>query len=146
LKEQSGNPGIREEFDGLIRRIGIYSWATIGALIVVIAGVYVLIEGRVIFAPLFAALIVVFVLNPFVTALQRRGVHRIVGALIGFLSFVAILIVIGLLVVPSIVDQARGFGTEFPVLYDRFVEQIVTLGQRFGLDSSIWSRTRAVPR
>src|SRR5665811_2246676 len=58
---------------------------------------------------------------------------------IGFLSFVAILIVIGLLVVPSIVDQARGFGTEFPVLYDRFVEQIVTLGQRFGLDSSIWS-------
>ena len=139
MKEQSGNPGIREEFDGLIRRIGIYSWATIGALILVIAGVYVLIEGRVIFAPLFAALIVVFVLNPFVTALQRRGVHRIVGALIGFLSFVAILIVIGLLVVPSIVDQARGFGTEFPVLYDRFVEQIVTLGQRFGLDSSIWS-------
>lgn len=128
-----------EEFDALARRIGIYSWATIGALILIVVGAYVLIEGRVIFAPLFVALIVVFVLNPVVTALQNRGVHRIVGAALGFLSILAGLVVLGLIVVPSIVDQARGFAAEFPTLYDRLVEQTISLGQRFGLDGSIWS-------
>lgn len=139
MNGQSKPPKISEEFDGLVRKVGIYSWATIGALILIIGGAYVLIEGRVIFAPLFIALIVVFVLNPFVTALQRRGIHRLVGALIGFLAFAAGLIVVGFLVVPSIVEQARGFTTEFPALYDRLVEQTATLGQRFGLDGSIWS-------
>ena len=84
---QSGDKQrIRNEFDGLVRRVGITSWATIGALILIFFGAYVLIEGRVIFAPLFLALIVVFVLNPLVTMLQRRGIHRLIGAAIGFLA------------------------------------------------------------
>jgi predicted PurR-regulated permease PerM len=129
----------RGEFHGLVRRIGAFSWSTIGVLILIIFGAYVLIEGRVIFAPLFLALIVVFVLNPLVTALQRRGVHRLIGAAIGFLGFLAFLVVLGLLVVPSIADQASGFVTEFPDLYDRLADQIVGTGERFGLDASIWS-------
>ena len=52
---QSGDKQrIRNEFDGLVRRVGITSWATIGALILIFFGAYVLIEGRVIFAPLLA--------------------------------------------------------------------------------------------
>ena len=130
---------IRKDFNELARRIGVYSWATIGALILILLGAYVLIEGRVIFAPLFLALIVVIVLNPFVTALQQRGVHRLIGAAIAFLGLLAALVVIGLIVVPSIVDQARGFGTEFPLIYDQLIEQVVSFGDRFGLDPSLWS-------
>jgi len=130
---------VRSEFHRLVRSVGVFSWSTIGILILIIFGAYVLIEGRVIFAPLFIALIVVFVLNPFVTALQRRGVHRIIGAAIGFLGFLAFLVALGLLVIPSIADQASGFATEFPNLYDRLADQIVSTGERFGLDASIWS-------
>ena len=130
---------VRSEFHQLVRSVGVFSWSTIGILILIIFGAYVLIEGRVIFAPLFIALIVVFVLNPFVTALQRRGVHRIIGAAIGFLGFLAFLVALGLLVIPSIADQASGFATEFPNLYDRLADQIVSTGERFGLDASIWS-------
>lgn len=130
---------IRSEFEGLVRRVGVFSWATIGALILILFGAYVLIEGRVIFAPLFLALIVVFVLNPFVTALQRRGIHRLIGAAIGFLAFLAGLVALGLIVVPSIADQASGFAGEFPDLYDQLAEQVVSTGERFGLDASIWS-------
>jgi predicted PurR-regulated permease PerM len=139
LTERPPANGPAKELDGLIRRMGIYSWSTIGILLLVVAAGYLLIRGRVIFAPLFIALIVVFVLNPFVTALQGRGVHRIIGTLIGFLSFLAVLIVLAMLVVPSIIDQARTFTAEFPALYDRLVEQTVTFGERIGVGGSIWS-------
>ena len=76
MTDRHGPPRFREEFDSLVRRLGVYSWATIGALILIMFGGYVLIEGRVIFAPLFIALIVVIVLNPFVTTLQERGGDR----------------------------------------------------------------------
>jgi predicted PurR-regulated permease PerM len=130
---------VRNEFEGLVRSVGVFSWATIGALILISVGAYVLIEGRVIFAPLFLSLIVVFVLNPFVTALQRRGIHRLIGAAIGFLAFLALIVALGLIVIPSIADQASDFASEFPNLYDDLAEQVVSTGERFGLDASIWS-------
>jgi predicted PurR-regulated permease PerM len=139
LSDGPNAPRFREEFDDLARRVGVYSWSTIGAVILILFGGYLLIEGRVIFAPLFIALIVVFVLNPFVTALQNRGIHRLIGAAIAFLGVLAGLVAIGLVVIPSIVDQTRGFVTEFPLIYDRLVEDAVTFGDRFGLDPSLWS-------
>jgi predicted PurR-regulated permease PerM len=139
LSDGTNAPRFREEFDDLARRVGVYSWSTIGAAILILFGGYLLIEGRVIFAPLFIALIVVFVLNPFVTALQNRGIHRLIGAAIAFLGVLAGLVAIGLVVIPSIVDQTRGFVTEFPLIYDRLVEDAVTFGDRFGLDPSLWS-------
>jgi len=139
VSESGDKQRVRNEFEGLVRRVGVFSWATIGALILIFFGAYVLIEGRVIFAPLFLALIVVFVLNPFVSALQRRGIHRLVGAAIGFLAFLAGLIALGLVVFPSIADQASGFASEFPDLYDQLAEQVASTGERFGLDASIWS-------
>ena len=139
MSDGTNAPRFREEFDDLARRVGVYSWSTIGAVILILFGGYLLIEGRVIFAPLFIALIVVFVLNPFVTALQNRGIHRLIGAAIAFLGVLAGLVAIGLVVIPSIVDQTRGFVTEFPLIYDRLVEDAVTFGDRFGLDPSLWS-------
>ncbi len=139
MSEQSDGPHVGTELEALVRKIGIASWSTIGALILIFLGAYVLIEGRVIFAPLFLALIVVFVLNPLVTALQRRGVHRLVGAAIGFLAFLAALVVLGIIVIPSIIDQASGFAEEFPDLYDNLTDQVVSVGERFGLDASVWS-------
>ena len=130
---------IRGEFEDVVRRVGVFSWATIGAVILVVFGAYVLIEGRVIFAPLFLALIVVFVLNPLVTALQHRGIHRLIGAAIGFLVFLAALVALGLIVFPSIADQASAFASEFPDLYDDLVDQFVSTAERFGLDASIWT-------
>ena len=139
MSDEPAAPRFRDEFDGLARRIGIYSWSTIGALALILFGGFVLVEGRIIFAPLFIALIVVIVLNPFVSALQHRGVHRLIGAAIAFLGLIAAFVAIGLVVIPSIADQARGFATEFPLLYDRLIEQVVSFGDRFGLDPSLWS-------
>ncbi len=139
MSDGQDDPRSREDFGELVHRVGIYSWSTIGAVILILFAGFVLIEGRVIFAPLFIALVMVLVLNPFVTALQHRGVHRLIGAAITFLGLLAALVAIGLVVIPNIADQARGFATEFPLLYDRLIEQVVTFGDRFGLDPSLWS-------
>lgn len=139
MSDGQDDPRFREEFGELVHRVGIYSWSTIGAVILILFAGFVLIEGRVIFAPLFIALVMVLVLNPFVTALQHRGIHRLIGAAITFLGLLAALVAIGLVVIPNIADQARGFATEFPLLYDRLIEQVVTFGDRFGLDPSLWS-------
>jgi predicted PurR-regulated permease PerM len=139
LSDGQVDPRFREDFGELVHRVGIYSWSTIGAVILILFAGFVLIEGRVIFAPLFIALVMVLVLNPFVTALQHRGIHRLIGAAITFLGLLAALVAIGLVVIPNIADQARGFTTEFPLLYDRLIEQVVTFGDRFGLDASLWS-------
>lgn len=139
MSDGQADPRFREDFGELVRRVGIYSWSTIGAVILILFAGFVLIEGRVIFAPLFIALVMVLVLNPFVTALQHRGIHRLIGAVITFLGLLAALVAIGLVVIPNIADQARGFTTEFPLLYDRLIEQVVTFGDRFGLDPSLWS-------
>lgn len=139
MSEPTDGKRLWGEYDALVRRVGIFSWTTIGVLILIAFGVFVLIEGRIIFAPLFIALIVVFVLNPFVTALHRFGIHRLIGAAVGFLAFLGLLVALGLVVIPSIADQASGFGAEFPNLYDRIADQVVSIGDRFGLDASIWS-------
>ena len=139
MSDGQADPRFREDFGELVRRVGIYSWSTIGAVILILFAGFVLIEGRVIFAPLFIALVMVLVLNPFVTALQHRGIHRLIGAAITFLGLLAAIVAIGLVVIPNIADQARGFTTEFPLLYDRLIEQVVTFGDRFGLDPSLWS-------
>lgn len=139
MSDSTETERVHGEFHQLIRSVGVFSWSTIGILILIMFGAYILIEGRVIFAPLFIALIVVVVLNPVVTALQHRGVHRLIGAAISFLAFLAFLVVLGLLVIPSIADQASRFATEFPDLYDRLGDQIMSTGQRFGLDASLWS-------
>jgi len=139
LSDGQADPRFHEDFGELVRRVGIYSWSTIGAVILILFAGFVLIEGRVIFAPLFIALVMVLVLNPFVTALQHRGIHRLIGAAITFLGLLAAIVAIGLVVIPNIADQARGFTTEFPLLYDRLIEQVATFGERFGLDPSLWS-------
>ncbi len=139
MNGESKSPRFGEEFDEHVRRLGVYSWATIGALILVVFGAFVLIEGRVIFAPLFIALVVVIVLNPFVTTLQKHGIHRLIGTTIAFLGLLAALVVVGIIVIPSIANQAREFVTEFPSIYDRLTEQVVTFGERFGFDPSLWT-------
>ena len=69
----------------LVRRVGVFSWSVIGlALFVALIG-WLLIEGRIILAPLLVSVVFIFLLNPIVSYLKRRGVPRVVGTGIGFL-------------------------------------------------------------
>ena len=128
----------------LVQRVGVFSWASLGALALIVVVGYLIIAGRVILAPLFLAMVIVFILNPFVSRLEKWHIHRIIGTTIGFLIIAAFLVLAAALVIPSIVEQGQMFGTDFPGLYDEFTAQTISVAQSFGIDVSFWDYDRIV--
>ena len=127
------------------RQVGIFSWSVIGVLLLIVAAFFVLVNGRVILAPLLLAVVVVYILNPFVTWLHKRGLPRVVGALLGFLVFFSAITLLAILLLPDIVDQAQTFVETFPALYDNSVQQVYDLGESLGFSSiSIWNYDQIV--
>jgi predicted PurR-regulated permease PerM len=129
----------------LTKRVGISAWAIIGiALVVALIG-FLIIEGRVILGPLLLAVVLVFILNPFVTWLNGKGVHRIVGAGVGFLIILAAFVILGFLLIPRIADQASGFTDEFPEIYENSASQVESLAERCGFGTvDVWTYDEVV--
>jgi predicted PurR-regulated permease PerM len=102
-----------------IRRAGQIAWALIAlAVLIAILGAiawYV----RVIWPPLIFAGAIVFLLNPLVTWLQRRGMPRAAGAGVAYLGVIGVLVVAGLLLAPVIGDQASELREEGPEIQER---------------------------
>jgi predicted PurR-regulated permease PerM len=129
----------------LVRRVGVFSWSVIGlALFVALIG-WLLIEGRIILAPLLVSVVFIFLLNPIVSYLKRRGVPRVVGTGIGFLILLGVLILLGALVIPSVVDQATSFTETFPEIFDNTQGQLTDLITYFGFEPvELWTYDQLV--
>ncbi|MGH9183252.1 MAG: AI-2E family transporter, partial [Acidimicrobiales bacterium] len=113
-----------------IRRAGQVAWAVVGLvalLAVVVALAWVV---RVVWLPLILGGAIVFLLNPGVSALARRGVPRVVGAA---LSYLAVFVVVGLavmFVVPLAVDQADELSNELPEVRANAEQWVNALAER----------------
>ena len=133
------------DLGGLVRRIGIFSWSMIGVLLLIVAFFVIINEGRIILAPLFLALVVIVILNPLVTWMQDRGIPRIVGTMLAFIVLIAAVVLIGVAVVPSLVDQAQGLVEEFPSLYENTRQEAVDLLASLGFENvTIWNYDQIV--
>ena len=97
-----------------VRRAGQVSWAVVGvAAMLFVVGVVVW-TVRVIFPPLILAGAIVFLLNPVVTGLHRRGVPRAAGAGLAYLGVLGALVLAALLIFPIASDQANELGDDWP--------------------------------
>jgi predicted PurR-regulated permease PerM len=115
-------------------RWGIVAWSTIGVLLIAFFFFrYVVYPVRIIFPPLVVALIGVYLLNPIVTRLERRGVPRILGTLITYLVAGGILATVLTFTIPVVADQVRAFARSAPELIDRVAAGIRDLADRFQL-------------
>ena len=129
----------------IVRRVGIFSWSVIGVLILIVVGFYVLVEGRIIWAPLLLAVVTIVVLNPLVSWLQERGIPRLVGTLIGFIVFFAGVALLAVAVLPSVIEQAQNLVETFPQLYNDSVEDLRGILNDFGFENvAIWDYDRIV--
>jgi predicted PurR-regulated permease PerM len=136
-----GDRDVRTTF----RQVGIFSWSVIGVMLLIVAAFFVLVNGRVILAPLLLAIVVVYMLNPFVTWLNNRGTPRVVGAILGFLVFFSAVSLLAIVLLPDIVKQAQGFIETFPGLYDNSVKQVADIADSLGFDNvSIWNYDQLV--
>jgi predicted PurR-regulated permease PerM len=86
----------------------------IGILIIVAVGWWVLQEIRVIFPPLVLALLIIYLLNPIVSALERRGVKRVVGTLFAFVVVVGGIAILVAALSPFVSRQATDLGAKWP--------------------------------
>jgi predicted PurR-regulated permease PerM len=97
-----------------IRRAGSVAWAFVGlAFAVAIVG-WVAWKVAVIFPPLILAGAIVFILNPFISRLQRRGIPRLAGVMLTYFGFMAVVVLIGLVMWPAIHDQGENLGDRWP--------------------------------
>lgn len=102
-----------------IRRAGQVAWAVVGlALMLGVLGVAAW-TVRMIFPPLILAGAIVFILNPVVTWLQRRGVHRALGTLATYVGIAAVLAGVGFGLRPIVAHQVDEFREQWPEVRDK---------------------------
>jgi len=106
-------------------------------MLLIVAAFYVVVRGRIVLAPLLLAVVIIFVLNPIVSALANRGVPRLFGAIIGFLMFFSALGLLVAVLYPDIRTQAEEFFNEFPMLWNQSATDIENLLASFGFESVV---------
>lgn len=99
-----------------IRRAGQVAWALVGLTALLALVVLVGWSIRVVWPPLILAGAIVFLLNPSVTALQRRRVPRVAGTILAYLAFFVGVGLVGLIVAPLAADQTEDLAAELPTL------------------------------
>ena len=115
-------------------------WMVIGVFVIIGVLAWLANQVRIIWLPLIFAAGLVIILDPIATALQRAGLPRAVGTIFAFVSFVAFLVAIGFLAVPTIQSQAAEFGARLPVLYDETIQFLQDTGDELGVDlGPVWT-------
>jgi predicted PurR-regulated permease PerM len=127
-------PFLSSPFVARAARWGLLAWSVIGVLVLV-AGLfwYVLRPVRIVFPPLVVALIVVYLLNPAVGALERRAVRRLWGTL---LLYVVLLLAVGILLtflIPIASHQVAQYSKGIPDLLQRFQDGLDAFAKRLGI-------------
>ena len=119
-----------------LRRVGITAWALIGIGIVGTALIWGLIKISIIFPPLVLAVLIIYLLNPVVTRLERRGVSRVLGTLISYVVVLGSIAILVIALIPVISKQVDQFSQDWPVFRGRLVQFIdgtaESINDRFG--------------
>ena len=90
------------------------AWAFVGLSIAIAIVGWLAWKVAVIFPPLILAGAIVFILNPFITMLQRRGIPRLAGVAMTYLGFLAVAVIIGLVMYPAVHDQGQNLADRWP--------------------------------
>ncbi|MCJ7726734.1 MAG: AI-2E family transporter, partial [Acidimicrobiia bacterium] len=116
-----------------IRRMGVIAWSLLGTMLLLAAVGWVLLRFRVLLPAVVLAVAIVYVLNPVVTRLQKRGLARWMGSCLSYLVVGALLTLLGFLAIPSLIDQGRELADDFPRIYDDLAVDVENLADTFGM-------------
>jgi predicted PurR-regulated permease PerM len=116
------------------RRAGIVSWSLIGCLLLVGIALYLLAYLRDVFPPIALALILIFLLNPMVNRLQRRGVRRGFATALIYLFFIAALAIGFSILVPPLARQVNDLVARGPEIQEDAIAGVETLANRLNID------------
>lgn len=97
-----------------LRRAGIAAWTLIGVFVLAAVALWVLLKIRVVVPPLILALLIVYVLNPLVARLERRGVRRAAGAVLVYVVVLGAVVALVVALAPFFSRQAQEFADDWP--------------------------------
>ncbi|CAN5818986.1 AI-2E family transporter [soil metagenome] len=116
--------------DPRVRRAGTLAWGMLGIVTLLAVVGVVAWWVRVIWPPLIFAAAIVFLLNPVVSALQRRSIPRVIGTALSYLGFFSLVALFVIGVAPLAVDQADELSDDWPELRADVEERIDDLAER----------------
>lgn len=121
-----------------LQRANTAVWLGVGGLLLA-AGLFLLLRRplAVLLPPLLLALLIVHVLNPLVTWLERRGTARWAGTGLAYLAFALALGVVSAIVFPLLAFQLGNFADELPELGNRLVAGVNDVLGRVGVSVRI---------
>ncbi|MGA7269728.1 MAG: AI-2E family transporter, partial [Acidimicrobiia bacterium] len=117
-----------------LRRSALMVWATLGGLALIWVAWHVADMVRIIWLPVAFALGITMILNPLVDYFDDRGLPRPASTAIAYLIAAGIIALAVVLLVPVIDQQVSDFASQLPDLWDRIVEWLQSLSNRFGID------------
>jgi predicted PurR-regulated permease PerM len=116
-----------------IGRAGVVAWSLLGVLLLAGVVLWILALLRDIFPPLALALVLIFLLNPWVTALQRRGVRRGLGTAAIYLLFITGVGIAFSFLMPPLGRQVNDLVDRLPEIQDNTISSAERLAGRVGL-------------
>ncbi|AOE50069.1 AI-2E family transporter [Kangiella sediminilitoris] len=105
--------------------------ATIVLTMLIVVGFFIILTVGDILAPILWALVIAYLLEWGVSALQRKGLGRLSSVLIMFTSFIGLSIVIFLGLVPLIWKQGSKLVAELPNIMLKLKEQVLELPTKY---------------
>lgn len=118
------------------------STSTFLKILVIVLGAAFVYQIRDVLIIIFVALVLAAAIDPWITAIARRGIPRGVSIAIIFISLLALISLILILLVPLVADQLNQFVQAFPQLYAKgfsvfqgIKDQAVLDGLQKGVDS-----------
>ena len=119
-------------------RWGIVAWALIGVAVLGFwAYHYVVYPVRIVFPPLILATVVVFLLDPVVSRLERRAIGRGWGTLLTYLVFFAVVGLAVTFLAPVVSKQVTAFAATVPDLVGRAADWIQNAAARAHVSLSV---------
>lgn len=97
------------------------SWSSLWKILIFLGVIAMLVTAKKAIGALFIAVVISLVLNPAVSWLQRKGIHRILGTLITFLLIGALFFIVVYFVVPVIAVEIQGFITQINDMLSNFL-------------------------
>jgi predicted PurR-regulated permease PerM len=108
-----------------LQRLTYRTWLTVGVVVLLAAGYWAL--GRLlglVIPPVLLAILIVYLLNPAVSLLERRGVPRLVGAAVAYLAVAGLLTAFTALLLPALSAQLAAFATLAPDFGQRLADSV----------------------
>lgn len=115
------------------RRVGIISWAIIGCLLLAGISLYILYFLRDVIPPIAMALILIFLLNPMVSRLERKGVRRGLGTALIYVVFLGVVILGLSLLVPPLGRQINDLVMRAPEIQENAIVAVEETAERLNI-------------